>query len=47
MTEEAATGGNQFRMALPGENRSGRRVQGGIATSDAALSARTNRRSPG
>ena len=39
MTEETPTGGNQFRMALPAENRSGRRVQGGVATSDVTLSA--------
>ena len=39
MNEEATTGGNQFRMALPAENRGGRRVQGGVATSDVTLSA--------
>ena len=39
MSEETPGGGNQFRMALPAEDRVGRRVQGGIATSDVTLSA--------
>ena len=39
MKEEKATAGNQFQMALTSENRSNRRVQGGIATSDVTLSA--------
>ena len=39
MIEETPGGGNQFRMALPAENRGGRRVQGGVATSDVTLSA--------
>ena len=37
--EETHRAGNQFLMALPAENRGGRRVQGGIATSDVTLSA--------
>ena len=39
MTEETPKGANQFRMALSAEDRGGRRVQGGIATSDVTLSA--------
>ena len=39
MIEGTPTAGDQFRLALPTENRGGRRVQGGVATSDVTLSA--------
>lgn len=39
MKEKTASAGNQFRMALQPESRGGRRVQGGVATSDVTLSA--------
>lgn len=37
--EETHRAGNQFRMALQSESQVGRRVQGGVATSDVTLSA--------
>ena len=39
MIDGMPTAGDQFWMALPTENRGGRRVQGGVATSDVTLSA--------
>ena len=39
MNEGIAKAGDQIRMALPSENRSARRTQGGISTSDVTLSA--------
>jgi hypothetical protein len=39
MRENTLKAGEQALLALPAENRGGRRVQGGIATSDVTLSA--------